>query len=92
MNAIAQIEVREAPVDLGISIDPTIVKTGGFVLLLFVATLFMGEGGGSERRKLAHARKGGRVDEKAAKKKGFEQIAEKKHNKVTLCTQSVHNH
>ena len=89
MTVIAQTEVREAPVDLGISIDPTIIKTGGFVLLLFVATLFMGEGSGSERRKLAHSRKGDRVDEKAAQKKGFEQISQRKHNKVTLCTQSV---
>ena len=28
MNVIAQTEVKEAPVDLGISVDPTIVKTG----------------------------------------------------------------
>ena len=89
MKVVAQTEVKEAPVDLGISIDPTIIKTGGFILLLFAATLFMGDGSGSKRRKLAHSRKGGSADAKAAKKKAFKQIGERKHNKVTLCTQSV---
>lgn len=89
MKVIAQTEAKEAPIDLGLSIDPTIIKTGGFILLLFAATLFMGDGSGSERRKLAHSRKGGKADAKAAKRKAFEQIGKKKHNKVTLCTQSV---
>ncbi|MFK8185206.1 MAG: type IV secretory system conjugative DNA transfer family protein [Phormidesmis sp.] len=89
MKVIAQTEVRDIPVDLGLSIDPTMVKAGGFILLLFALSLFMGDGSGSERRMLAHGRKGGRADAKAAKKTAFKQIAERKHNKVTLCTQSV---
>ena len=89
MNVIAQTEIKEAPVDLGISIDPAMIKAGGVVLILFIVALFMGDGTGSERRMLAHGRKGGRPDAKAAKKTAFKQMAERKHNKVTLCTQSV---
>jgi type IV secretory pathway TraG/TraD family ATPase VirD4 len=90
MKVLAQTsEPAAPPIDLGPILKMPMTKTLGFVVLLFIATSFMGDGAGSERRLLARSRKGGKADEKAAKKTAFEQMRKRKHNKVSLCTQSV---
>ena len=90
MKIIAQTEVQPTPpVDIGHILKLPMTKSIGFILLLFLVTTFMGDGSGSERRLLARSRKGGKADAKAAKRTAFKQMKERKHNKVSLCTQSV---
>ena len=88
---IAQTTEAEAspPVDLGYILKQPMTQTVGVIILLIIVSSLLGDGSGSERRLLAHGRKGGRVDSKAAEKTAFKQMRERKHNKVSLCTQSV---
>lgn len=92
-TAQAEVQTEEVqptlPIDLGHILKLPMTKTIGFVLLLFLAAAFMGDGSGGERRLLARSRKGGKADAKAAQRTAFKQMKERKHNKVSLCTQSV---
>ena len=90
MKLIAQTEVQSSPpIDLGYLIKLPMTKTIGIICLLFLGAALMGDGTGSEKRLLARSRKGGKADAKAAKRTAFKQMRERKHNKVSLCTQSV---
>ena len=77
------------PVDIGQILKMPMTKTAGVILVLFFVSSFLGDGTGSDRRLLARSRKGGKADEKAAKRTAFKQMQERRHNKVSLCTQSV---
>ena len=83
-------EVLSAPpIDVGHILKLPMTKTVGVILVLFIVSSLLGDGTGGERRLLARSRKGGKADSKAAQRTAFKQMRERKHNKVTLCTQSI---
>jgi type IV secretory pathway TraG/TraD family ATPase VirD4 len=88
MKIIAKTEVAR-PIELGQILQMPMARSVICILLLFVVASLMRDSRGSEKRKLARSRMGGKADAAAAKKTAFKQMREKKHNKVSLCTQAV---
>lgn len=90
MKLIAQTEASPSlPIDIGHLMKLPMTRAIGFVVIIMLAATLMGEGRGSEKRKLARSRKGGKADTKTARRTAFKQMKERVHNKVSLCTCSV---